>query len=167
VPAPDTSADPEDGCHLNLWLILVRASGASVVVAFGKQQTALGAERRALILMSRVVFSKERSVTQEAVYHGTDKRPTLAANHRRPKVVGERLRHASITITLDAYSHVLPGMQQAPSDKLASLFFARKKKDALKVAHYEHTQTAGASRRGRPGCLYLLMEPRRIELLTS
>jgi integrase len=28
-----------------------------------------------------------------------------------PKIVSERLGHASIGITLDTYSHVLPGMQ--------------------------------------------------------
>lgn len=51
----------------------------------------------------------------------------LAANEH-PKVVSERLGHASITLTLDTYSHVLPSMQQAASDKLESLLFARKKK---------------------------------------
>ena len=30
-----------------------------------------------------------------------------------PKVVQERLGHASITTTLDTYSHVLPGLQQS------------------------------------------------------
>ena len=30
-----------------------------------------------------------------------------------PKVVSERLGHASVTITLDTYSHVLPGLQEA------------------------------------------------------
>jgi integrase len=29
-----------------------------------------------------------------------------------PKVVSERLGHASIQITLDTYSHVLPGLQE-------------------------------------------------------
>lgn len=29
-----------------------------------------------------------------------------------PKIVSERLDHASVTITLDTYSHVLPDMQQ-------------------------------------------------------
>jgi integrase len=29
-----------------------------------------------------------------------------------PKVVSERLGHANIGITLDVYSHVLPGMQE-------------------------------------------------------
>ena len=30
-----------------------------------------------------------------------------------PKIVSERLGHASINITLDTYSHVLPGLQEA------------------------------------------------------
>jgi len=38
-------------------------------------------------------------------------------------VVSERLGHASITLTLDTYSHVLPSMQQAASDKLEKMLF--------------------------------------------
>ncbi len=34
-----------------------------------------------------------------------------------PKVVQERLGHGSIQITLDAYSHVAPGLQQAVAEK--------------------------------------------------
>ena len=34
----------------------------------------------------------------------------LAGTH--PKVVQERLGHSSIAITLDTYSHVLPGLQE-------------------------------------------------------
>jgi len=30
-----------------------------------------------------------------------------------PKAVAERLVHASVTITLDLYSHCLPGLQEA------------------------------------------------------
>ena len=35
-----------------------------------------------------------------------------------PKVVAERLGHASVTMTLDTYSHVLPTMQQAAAEKI-------------------------------------------------
>jgi len=35
-----------------------------------------------------------------------------------PKIVQERLGHASITLTLDIYSHVIPSMQQDIADKL-------------------------------------------------
>ena len=48
----------------------------------------------------------------------------LAANEH-PKVVSERLGHASVTLTLDTYSHVLPSMQQAASDKLESILFEK------------------------------------------
>ncbi len=35
-----------------------------------------------------------------------------------PKIVSERLGHASVAITLDIYSHVLPGMQEDAADKV-------------------------------------------------
>ena len=35
-----------------------------------------------------------------------------------PKVVSERLGHASVNITLDTYSHVLPGLQAAAAAAL-------------------------------------------------
>jgi integrase len=46
----------------------------------------------------------------------------LGANEH-PKIVSERLGHASITLTLDTYSHVLPSMQQAASDKLERILY--------------------------------------------
>jgi integrase len=36
----------------------------------------------------------------------------------QPKVVSERLSHASIGITLDTYSHVMPGMQEEAAAKI-------------------------------------------------
>ena len=36
----------------------------------------------------------------------------------RPKVVSERLGHASIGITLDTFSHVMPGMQEEEAEKI-------------------------------------------------
>lgn len=38
-----------------------------------------------------------------------------------PKVVSERLGHATIAITLDTYSHVLPGLQEAAVEKFDQL----------------------------------------------
>ena len=35
-----------------------------------------------------------------------------------PKVVSERLGHASVNITLDTYSHVLPGLQEAAAEAI-------------------------------------------------
>ena len=40
-----------------------------------------------------------------------------------PKVVCERLGHSSIVMTLDTYSHVLPSMQQAATEKLENMLF--------------------------------------------
>jgi integrase len=48
----------------------------------------------------------------------------LSANEN-PKVVSERLGHSSIVLTLDTYSHVLPSMQQAATDKLERLLKKR------------------------------------------
>jgi integrase len=41
-----------------------------------------------------------------------------------PKVVSERLGHASIGITLDTYSHVLPSMQAEAARAADELFGA-------------------------------------------
>lgn len=48
----------------------------------------------------------------------------LLASNENPKVVSERLGHASITLTLDTYSHVLPSMQRAATDKLERMLFS-------------------------------------------
>jgi len=41
-----------------------------------------------------------------------------------PKIVSERLGHASIAITLDTYSHVVPGLQAAAAAQLDALLEA-------------------------------------------
>ena len=38
-----------------------------------------------------------------------------------PKVVSERLGHASVAFTLDVYSHLLPGMQEEAANQIATL----------------------------------------------
>jgi integrase len=48
----------------------------------------------------------------------------LSANEN-PKIVSERLGHASIVLTLDVYSHVLPNMQQAATDKLEEMLYQK------------------------------------------
>lgn len=40
-----------------------------------------------------------------------------------PKIVSEMLGHASIQLTLDTYSHVLPDMQQSAVDKMEDMLF--------------------------------------------
>lgn len=44
-----------------------------------------------------------------------------------PKVVSERLGHSRIGITMDIYSHVLPGMQDEVAKQLDEKLFAKKK----------------------------------------
>ena len=45
-------------------------------------------------------------------------------NGEHPKVVQEMLGHASITLTMDTYSHVLPGMQEESAARLDALLAA-------------------------------------------
>jgi integrase len=46
----------------------------------------------------------------------------MLAEGIHPKIVSERLGHASIGITLDTYSHVLPTMQSQAADTFDRLF---------------------------------------------
>ena len=41
-----------------------------------------------------------------------------------PKVVSERLGHATVAITLDIYSHAIPAMQEEAAARIAGLVFA-------------------------------------------
>jgi len=47
-----------------------------------------------------------------------------------PKIVQERLDHASIQITLDTYSHVIPGLQQAAAEHFDELLTHKPGKEA-------------------------------------
>lgn len=40
-----------------------------------------------------------------------------------PKIVSERLGHSNISITLNTYSHVLPGLQDEAAEKVSSVLF--------------------------------------------
>lgn len=42
-----------------------------------------------------------------------------------PKVVSERLGHATVVLTLDVYSHVLPNMQEEATEKLEAMIFSK------------------------------------------
>ena len=41
-----------------------------------------------------------------------------------PKVVSERLGHATISITLDTYSHAIPALQEEAAERIAGLVLA-------------------------------------------
>lgn len=42
-----------------------------------------------------------------------------------PKVISERLGHASVAFTLDTYSHVMPGLQEVAAERFDQLILAR------------------------------------------
>ena len=48
-----------------------------------------------------------------------------------PKIVQERLGHATISTTLDLYSHVSPGLQQAAAESFDKLLDGRREKEAI------------------------------------
>jgi len=62
-----------------------------------------------------------------ATFRSYDARHTAATlllqDKTSPKVVSERLGHASVNITLDVYGHVLPGMQEEATERLDKLIF--------------------------------------------
>jgi len=80
-----------------------------------------------------------------------DLRHTMAtlmlAQGEHPKVVSERLGHATVAITLDTYSHVLPGLQAAAADRLAASLGASSGElvDPLESANMD-TNSIGAFR---------------------
>ncbi|MGD0854717.1 MAG: hypothetical protein ABSA18_02810 [Dehalococcoidia bacterium] len=49
-----------------------------------------------------------------------------------PKIVQERLGHASIQTTLDTYSHVAPGLQEAAAARFDTILTHAPKNDAIK-----------------------------------
>lgn len=49
----------------------------------------------------------------------------LLAAGEAPKVVQERLGHSSISVTMDIYASVLPGMQRQAIDRLAAMMSER------------------------------------------
>jgi len=48
-----------------------------------------------------------------------------------PKIVQERLGHASIQLTLDTYSHVAPGLQEAAATRFDDLVTLRREKETV------------------------------------
>ncbi len=52
----------------------------------------------------------------------------LLSAGEHPKIVSEMLGHASIQLTLDTYSHVLPDMQQGAVDKMEDMLCGRDRK---------------------------------------
>jgi integrase len=55
----------------------------------------------------------------------------MLAGGVHPKVVSERLGHGSVTVTLDTYSHVLPGLQAAAAERLDAILAAKPAETAV------------------------------------
>lgn len=53
-----------------------------------------------------------------------------------PKIVQERLGHSSISITLDTYSHVAPGLQEAATAGFDKLVLSKSKNEAILLEDY-------------------------------
>ena len=49
----------------------------------------------------------------------------MLSSGENPKIVSKRLGHASIVLTLDTYSHVLPTMQKDACDRLEKMMFGK------------------------------------------
>ena len=53
-----------------------------------------------------------------------------------PKIVQERLGHSSIAITLDTYSHVTPGLQEAAAKRFDEVLDNKAKSDNANIIVY-------------------------------
>ena len=60
-----------------------------------------------------------------------------------PKIVSERLGHANISITLDIYSHVLPGLQEEAAEKLERIFEADDDEDDYRKSRTHNRLVVG------------------------
>ncbi|CAN5766897.1 hypothetical protein BH23ACT5_BH23ACT5_02370 [soil metagenome] len=57
----------------------------------------------------------------------------LIAAGEHPKTIQSRLGHAKISTTLDAYGHLMPGMDEAAADRLDGLMVDRVKHEGSTV----------------------------------
>ena len=51
-----------------------------------------------------------------------------------PKIVQERLGHSTISVTLDTYSHVAPGLQEAAANRFDEAFTTKYNETAKETA---------------------------------
>ena len=66
----------------------------------------------------------KRNKFKHVTYH--DLRHTYATllleQNIHPKIMSELLGHSTIALTMDTYSHVMPGMQQEAANKVDQIF---------------------------------------------
>jgi|GEM_PF-2334525 len=78
-----------------------------------------------------------------------------------PKVVSERLGHAGIGITLDIYSHVLPGLQEAAAERFDEMLGSKsmvEEETSVSKPLVKHEGLNGSAYRIRTGDLLLERE---------
>ncbi|MGH7510244.1 MAG: tyrosine-type recombinase/integrase [bacterium] len=63
-----------------------------------------------------------------------------------PKIVQERLGHSTITLTMDTYSHVLEGMQEAATEAMESALVAQGRAEH-NLTGLETSSPSGSGRR--------------------
>ena len=71
-----------------------------------------------------------------------------------PKIVSERLGHASVAFTLDTYGHVLPGQQADAAAAVAALLDGEPLRDAGEAAWPVGMASCCAMQEKRPGGLF-------------
>jgi integrase len=133
-------------------MVALTASSALLFQEHRDRQEALRAELRAPLKDDDLIFSDKegRPMLPDRVTHAWiklvrqtglrgirlhDARHTHASLMLKqgvhPKVVQERLGHASIQITLDTYSHVAPGLQEAAAAGFDKMVLPKLEKEAV------------------------------------
>jgi len=112
------------------WTDERRAGDLVFTTADGNWLSPRNVDREYFALLARIEQKRQEERPDDAALpritlHGLRHTcATLLLLHNvNPKVVSERLGHASISITLDTYSHVLPSMQRDAADAIGAALF--------------------------------------------
>jgi integrase len=109
-----------------------RAKQAAELLAIGIRTDLVFSNSEGMPLLRRNVIKRHYKPALLAAGLPTDARlydlrhtcaTLLLAVGVHPKVVSERLGHADVTLTLNVYSHVLPGMQQDATAQLERMLY--------------------------------------------
>jgi len=107
---------------------------ARLALPEGPPEGARRAVRRAWINDCAAVEEKALETTGLARMRPYDLRHSAAtlllAAGEHPKIVAELLGHAKVTLTLDTYSHVVPGMLDQPAQRMEDLVGAGGRQNA-------------------------------------
>ena len=104
------------------WLANGR-SGARPSLLFARNGSFIHPDRFSKVFRNLVARSGLPVLRLHDLRHTHASLLLLAGQH--PKVVQERLGHSSITVTMDLYSHLMPGLQQTAAAELSAMVFGR------------------------------------------